>query len=199
MPDLTLLDVIARDGDAEVAAIRDAAEREATTIRAATEAELAEAVRVRLAERASQLESDAQRELAESRRRAHRRILEAREQAIERIMTATIALLPAALDESQAGAVMSALLDEAWPYLPPGEVVVRCPPNMVDLVRTLVQSRPHVDVTADPHIMAGIRVESADRRVRVDNTLEGRLERLRPDAAADLVAAIERGQSEDPS
>jgi vacuolar-type H+-ATPase subunit E/Vma4 len=69
--------------------------------------------------------------------------------------------------------------------------VVRCPLALVPAVRSAVKRMKHVTVEGDAAAPPGIRVITSDGAIEVDNTLEGRLERLRVRLALEVLAALE--------
>ena len=193
MPAATLIDIVARDADAEVRRIAAAGETDAAAIRAAGAARDAAQVRARVAVRAAELQAHRAQEVAHARRAAQAAELTARAAFIDRVIGEVAALLSGALDDTPpAVEALGRLIDEAWPYLPPGPAVVRCPAHSVAAVRALVAARgtPDVAVVADAGITGGVRVESNGARVVIDNTLERRLARMRPALAIDAMTRV---------
>jgi V/A-type H+-transporting ATPase subunit E len=85
--------------------------------------------------------------------------------------------------------VLQGYLAEAAQAMPEGELVAELNPRDLDALRPqweriVAQAAPGRKVELAPlsgHASGGMRVRSADGRLRVDNTFEGRLERLRED------------------
>jgi V/A-type H+/Na+-transporting ATPase subunit E len=84
-------------------------------------------------------------------------------------------------------ALMSAILEESVSSVGSGEVLVECNTNDAELVRKILadlqKRNPKVQARlSDQHIDAigGIRVKSADGTMTYDNTIDSRIERLKP-------------------
>jgi vacuolar-type H+-ATPase subunit E/Vma4 len=69
--------------------------------------------------------------------------------------------------------------------------VIHCSEALVAAVRSAVKRAKHVTVQGDPAAPPGIRVVTSDGAIEVDNTLEGRLERLRGRLALEVLATLE--------
>jgi V/A-type H+-transporting ATPase subunit E len=89
-------------------------------------------------------------------------------------------------DEPRYHAVLQGYLAEAAQAMPEGELVAELNPRDLDALRPqweriAAQAAPGRKVELAPladHASGGMRVRSADGRLRVDNTFEGRLARL---------------------
>lgn len=84
-------------------------------------------------------------------------------------------------------ALMSSIIEESVSSVGSGEVVIECNKNDAELVRKILsdlqRKNPSVQArVSDQHIdvLGGIRVKSADGTMTFDNTLESRIERLKP-------------------
>jgi len=84
-------------------------------------------------------------------------------------------------------ALMSSIIEESISSVGSGEVVIECNKNDVELVRKMVadlrNNNPKAQAKlSDQHIdvLGGIRVKSADGTMTFDNTLDSRIERLKP-------------------
>jgi V/A-type H+-transporting ATPase subunit E len=84
-------------------------------------------------------------------------------------------------------ALMSTILDESISSVGSGEVLVECNKNDTELVRNiladLLKKNPKIQARlSDQHIevIGGIRVKSADGTMTYDNTIDSRIERLKP-------------------
>ena len=82
---------------------------------------------------------------------------------------------------------MSTIIEESVLSVGSGEVVIECNRNDAGLVRKILEDlkkkNPKVQSkVSDQHIdvLGGIRVKSADGTMTYDNTLDSRIERLKP-------------------
>jgi V/A-type H+-transporting ATPase subunit E len=96
-------------------------------------------------------------------------------------------LASAGKDESYR-ALMARLVEESLPSVGSDEVVIECTKNDADLVRKIVADlaaskklKVKATVSDRPiNALGGIRVKSADGTMTFDNTLDSRIERLKP-------------------
>jgi V/A-type H+-transporting ATPase subunit E len=84
-------------------------------------------------------------------------------------------------------ALMSSIVEESVSSVGSGEVVIECSKNDAELVRKILADLQKKDQNvqakvSDHHIdvLGGIRVKSADGTMTYDNTLDSRIERLKP-------------------
>ncbi len=185
-----LLEVVERQGDAEAQQIRDAGAADAAHIRAAADVEAQSAISAHVEAKKHELRAANGRRLAAARWAARRSVFDARERLLARVIQATVAQLPRALIGEATDSRVATLLDEAWEYLPPGPVTIRCQPTLVESVQRLVAARGTVNVVSDPTIVAGVRMESPTGRLTIDNTLDARLDRMWRAIAAELVRGL---------
>jgi vacuolar-type H+-ATPase subunit E/Vma4 len=150
-----------------------------------------------LERRERELAVENQREEAEAEHRARRQLLTAQKQVleaaiaeVERLAKERVARRDPAMVEWHVAAAR-----EALSYLPPGEVLVRCPPEMVQPLTTELeqQSRPFT-VASDPNIGAGIVAQSFDGYATVDATVRAIVESLRPRLASEILRRIEEDE-----
>ncbi|MBI2963238.1 MAG: hypothetical protein HYY35_05735 [Deltaproteobacteria bacterium] len=170
--------------DAELAAARAEASRIA--------GDGVERIRRRRAEFLASLEADLEAEtelaLAEARHRVHGEVLAARQRMLERVFAAARERLADAVRSEAYDAVLGSHLAEALSYLGGAAAVVRCPAALASRVRELVAGREHLSVDSRDGAEPGIAVVAAEGAVVVDNTLTGRLERLRGRLAIEVLA-----------
>ncbi|MER3407296.1 MAG: V-type ATP synthase subunit E [Nitrososphaera sp.] len=96
-------------------------------------------------------------------------------------------LASAGKDESYR-ALMARLVEESLPSVGSDEVIIECNKNDADLVRKIVADlaaskklKVKATVSDKPiNALGGIRVKSADGTMTFDNTLDSRIERLKP-------------------
>jgi vacuolar-type H+-ATPase subunit E/Vma4 len=186
-----LLGELTRRAETEIAAVRDAAAREAAGLTGAAERLVAERRRVTLDGRERALREDAQRALAVAARDARLVELEARERLVSRVLARAAERLP----DAAAGAVFRRQLPvriaAARGCLGEEPGRLRCTPALVDDCRRAAADHPELTVTADPAVPAGFVLESADGRVAIDGTLDGALARDRAALALVVMRAAE--------
>jgi vacuolar-type H+-ATPase subunit E/Vma4 len=178
MPLGDLLSALTREAERDVARLRADAEARAAAIAAAGRARVDRARAEQLGEREVQWRADAERGLALARHAARARVLAARGWLLERVLAAVRARLPALVDDPGYRAVLARDVQAALAYVSDEAVVLRCTPALVHAVRVIVADRAGVRVEADAAVGTGVRAVSADGVIEVDNTLEGRLDRL---------------------
>jgi V/A-type H+/Na+-transporting ATPase subunit E len=84
-------------------------------------------------------------------------------------------------------ALMSTIIEESVSSVGSGEVVIECNKNDVELVRKILADlrnrNTSVQAKVSDHnidVLGGIRVKSADGTMTYDNTIDSRIERLKP-------------------
>jgi vacuolar-type H+-ATPase subunit E/Vma4 len=186
-----LLDELTRRAETEIAAVRDAAAREAATLAGTAERLIAERRRATLDGRERTLRDDAERAVAAAARDARLAELEARDRLVTRVLARAAERLPAAA----AGAVFRRQLPlriaAARGCLGEGAGRLRCTPALADGCRRAAADHSELAVTADPAVPAGFVLESADGRVAIDGTLDGALARDRAALALVVMRAAE--------
>ena len=82
---------------------------------------------------------------------------------------------------------MSSIIEESVSSVGSGEVEIECNKNDAELVRRILSDlqnkNPNVQAKVSDHsidVLGGIKVKSADGTMTFDNTLESRIERLKP-------------------
>jgi len=83
--------------------------------------------------------------------------------------------------------LMSTIIEESVSSVGTGEVVIECNKNDADLIRKILadlqKRNPKVQAKVSDHyidVLGGIRVKSADGTMTYDNTIDSRIERLKP-------------------
>jgi vacuolar-type H+-ATPase subunit E/Vma4 len=173
-----LLAALTREAERDAARLRAEAEACATAIAAAAAAQVERARAEQLGGREAQWRVDVERALAAARRTARAEVLAARGRLLERVLAAVRTCLPALADDAAYRSVLARDVEAALAYLGDEPVTLRCTPALADAVRALVTDKPRVQVEPDAAVGTGVRAVSADGVVEVDNTLEGRLDRL---------------------
>ena len=125
-----------------------------------------------------------------ARRGARRSVLEARARLLERVFVAARSALPDAAAGAAYRAALPAALAGALAAIGNEPAVIRCTQALAADVDRL---RPvdRVSVVVDPASGSGFRLTTVDGMVEVDDTLEARLERLRPILARRVLAQLE--------
>lgn len=89
-------------------------------------------------------------------------------------------------NDSAYKALMAKIVEDSLPSVGSDEVVIECTKNDADLVKKIVadlskKSKIKAHVSDQPiNALGGIRVKSADGTMSFDNTIDSRLERLKP-------------------
>jgi V/A-type H+-transporting ATPase subunit E len=82
--------------------------------------------------------------------------------------------------------LMAKIVEDSLPSVGSDEVIIECTKNDAELVKKIVadlskKSKVKVRVSDQPiNALGGIRVRSADGTMSFDNTLDSRIERLKP-------------------
>ena len=184
----TLLETIAREGEAEVQRVVDDARVRAARVRAAAD-EAAEARCVA----AIATHDREQGGVAASRRaaaRAERReqVLRASERVLERIFAASERSFPHYFDGDSGRRALERLANQAMACFPGEHVVIRCRTGLVGFLERVAP--PTARIVADDSVPEGLVVETADGSARVESTLVAALHRLRPALSIELLAAV---------
>ncbi|OGR29607.1 MAG: hypothetical protein A2005_11585 [Desulfuromonadales bacterium GWC2_61_20] len=164
--------------DAEMAAREAAAQQRRDALRAA-------------ASRDWQMAAAAERQrcLAAGRRQTCALLLAGENALAERLRQQAAQLLPEVASRDPA-----ALLRACAEELPPlSWAKVRVHPRDREVAARLF---PSAEILPDPALSGGVVAETAEGRVRIDNSLEKRLERCWDDLLPELLAALERGDDD---
>jgi len=176
-----LLAALTRDAQAEADRVLTTARAEAASIAAASETEVDRRRANVLDTRMAELEQDVERALSEARLAARREVLEARERLLDRVFAAVKEGLAGALDHPRFREGLPQRLAEGLSAFGPAEtVVVAAPPRLAATVKRLLDGRASLE--KDPAIL-GVCLRSADGAVRVDATLDARLDTRRRELA----------------
>jgi vacuolar-type H+-ATPase subunit E/Vma4 len=150
-----------------------------------------------LGAREAELMVEAEGHLAAVRPQAERQVARARERAVARVMATVGERLAAAAAGEAYRRALPRYLAEALAFLGCEPAAVHCPPALVADVRRLLAARPQVTVVDGGPGSSGIRVVAADGSLEVDNTLEGRLQAMRPALDAELLSRLEAERGAD--
>lgn len=185
-----LLEALERDASAQIEQLLAHARAEADRLTAAGSAALLRRREDARAVGARSRDQEVEHAVTLARRRARRAVLEARERLLERVFVAARAALPAAAAGAAYRAVLPAALAGALAALGDEPAVIRCPEALAADVERL---RPidRASVAVDAATGSGFRLTTVDGKVEVDDTLEVRLDRLRPILARRVLAQLE--------
>jgi V/A-type H+-transporting ATPase subunit E len=143
-----------------------------------------EAERTRIIESAKKQAENLKRQIIGSGRLAARnQELVMIENAVNNAFEEARKKLAASGNKDSYRALMTSIIEESVLSVGSGEVIIECNKNDAELVRKILTdlgnrnakvSEQHIDV------LGGIRVKSADGTMTFDNTLDSRIERLKP-------------------
>jgi vacuolar-type H+-ATPase subunit E/Vma4 len=185
-----LLDALERDATAQVEQLLARARADADQRTAAA----SEALERRRQDAHARLErsrhQDVEHAVALARRGARRSVLEARERFLERVFTAARAELAAAAAGPAYRASLPGALARALAAVGNETAVIRCPEALVADLRRLTPNG-RASVVVDESTGSGFVLATKDGAVEVDDTLEARLEHLRPALARHILSQLE--------
>lgn len=191
MPLEHLLNALERDATAQTESLLAAARAEVTTISRDADARLARLRNDFLGSREAELKGAAATALGEARRASRATALAARLRLLERVLAAARARLPAALASPAYRAALPQHVAQGLRAIGDEPAVIRCPELLAPAVQAAVATRPDVTVRADAASAAGVTITTTDGAIEADNTLDGRLERLRSRLALEVLARFE--------
>jgi V/A-type H+/Na+-transporting ATPase subunit E len=190
-----LLNAIKAEAAARMAEELDTARLEADGILAAARAGFERTRAETLSAREAELHAAAGARLAAAGREARSVILQARERLLDDVLTVALDRLADASRSDAYRSTLAARLDAALVYLGEAPGVIRCSPDLVEPLASLATAEAdaggELTVEADGAIRGGFRLSSHDGGLEIDETLEGRLEQLRPAITIELVRRIE--------
>jgi vacuolar-type H+-ATPase subunit E/Vma4 len=186
----TLLATLEREAAAETERVVAEARARAAAVTAEGDARCTRRRAEVLARREAEGRAALLRDLAGARRDARATVLAARDRLLARIFAAVRAALPAAAGTTASRATLGADVAQALAFVGARPVVAHCPPALASELARLAKANGRLTVSPDPTIAAGFRLVTTDGALEVDDTLEGRLERLRPRLALAALAEL---------
>lgn len=186
-----LLAALERDAAAQVDAVRAEARANAAAVTGEADQRLARRRHDVLATREAMVRESAESALVEARRASRQRVLLARQRLLDQVFATAHGLLPEAVTGACYRAAMPRHIAEALEATGDEPVVIRCPEALVPAVQALITSRTRVTVQGDAAALPGILVTTLDRVIEVDQTLDGRLGRLRAQLALEVLARLD--------
>ena len=191
MPLEHLLAALERDGGAQAEALFTEARATAAAIAREADELVARRRADTLSRRDAELRGAAEVAMGEARRAARRAVLNARQRLLERVFKAARDLFAEAIMGDTYRAALPTHIAEVLNAVGDAAGVIRCPETLVPAVRAVVARKKHVTVQGEPRARPGLIFATADRTIEVDNTLEGRLERLRARLALEVLGRLE--------
>lgn len=190
MPLEHLLSALEREAQAQSEALLAAARAEAAEISRRSEELVARQRADVLRTREGELRGAAEATVGEARRAARATVLTARQQLIDRVFERAREMLPGASAGEAYRAVLPQHIAEALAALGDQPAVIRCDAGVADAVRSAVARKEHLVVRPEAGARAGVVVATTDGTIEVDNTLDGRLERVRAQLALEVMARV---------
>lgn len=162
------------------ASILQAAESDAKRIAAEADRTIEQRRRDVLRSLEEKHRADARAGIAAARHEATREVLLARTRLVERVVDEARRFLPDAIESDAYGSLLAREIDEGIDYVGGKNVVVRCTQALASQITRMLEGRPDVSVEAVDDVGSGFIVVGEEGRVRIDATLETKLERLGP-------------------
>jgi len=191
-----------RDADARIAQLRAQAKADVEAIDAEAGRVSAAKQHQSLASRGAERRKALERELASVRTAARAARLEAQHAVLAKVKAKAVELLLARAGEPAARKVVADAFREALRYVEGLEVVVRCAPAAVEVLKPLATPRVRFEAVADA--APGFALATADGALRIDGALAARLEAQWPRLAMELLRSLApqrrgEGQREGPA
>jgi vacuolar-type H+-ATPase subunit E/Vma4 len=183
-----LLAALRHQADAEREQLLAAARAEAGRLVSEAEARTRTERTGQVDARRSAFQSAAELRAADARRTARRGVIEARQRLLDRVFGAALDLIPEAGVGLAYRATLPARLRRALACTGDAPVAIHGAPGIAAELGSLTAAQAHCVVRAAPEIRAGLRLATVDGRLDVDDTLEGQLERRRPELSLGVLA-----------
>jgi vacuolar-type H+-ATPase subunit E/Vma4 len=188
-----LLAHLTQTAEQEVEVLLNAARERALAIDRESAERIARRRETELARLADEKRRAVARETAAAEQDHLRTVLQERARVLEQVMEQAATRLGIMSAPKYAAAVPK-LLASSLKYLEGLPAVVQCRPDAAPLVRELCRTLPEVRVQPDDAVPAGIRAESADGGILVDNTLPALLSLWRDELSVSLAARLEEAR-----
>jgi len=188
-----LISTLEEDADAEIRRELHRARSEAARVARESAARIERRRVERLAAREAELRREAELAIVRAHHDARHAVLSARARMIERVFDAARAALPSVLERPELEEVLRRDLETALSLIGEDRAVVRCPAALEPMVRAIAGETSEIEI--DDAVGLGVEVMSADRTLRIDQTLAARIERLRP-ALSIAIATRTAGDSQ---
>ncbi|MGB5704368.1 MAG: V-type ATP synthase subunit E family protein [Polyangiales bacterium] len=129
--------------------------------------------------------------VAAERHEAMRAVLVAKTRVVERVLQRARALVADAIGSDAYRATLAEEVERALLFVGAEETVVRCPEALAPALRDALRANPSVTVQVEEDAGSGFVMIGKAGRVRVDATLETRLDRLAPTLAIEIHKRLE--------
>jgi vacuolar-type H+-ATPase subunit E/Vma4 len=186
----TLLATLEREAEAEIARVMDDARARVAALNAASDDRIAVERGALLGVREAKARAELERALAAARVAARGRVLAARTALLSRVFQKLEEQLPRVAESAEYRARLAAQIEQLMPFAGGQPVTVRCSPDLAPALRAAVKTNGRSRIQPDAGIAAGFRLTTGDGVLEIDATLEGRLERLRPELALEALGAL---------
>jgi vacuolar-type H+-ATPase subunit E/Vma4 len=178
--------------EATAASILESAEADAERIAADADRTIEQRRRDVLRSHERKYSGEARFRIAAARHEATRQVLLARTRVVERVVEKARKLFPQAIQSDAYGSLLAREIGEAIDYVGGKKAVVRCTEALASQVRRTLEDRPGVSVEAVDDVGSGFIAIGEGGKVRVDATLETKLERLAPAIAIAVHQRLEQ-------
>jgi vacuolar-type H+-ATPase subunit E/Vma4 len=146
-----------------------------------------------LSGREDQYRAEARAGVAAERHEAMRAVLLAKTRVVERVLQRARAMLPEVLGSDAYRAGLAEELERALRFVGDEGTTVRCSESLAPALRQALRANPQVEVQVAHDVGTGFVTIGKDARVRVDFTLEARIDRLAPTLAIEIHERLEEG------
>jgi len=186
-----LLAAMGREAEARSGEIHRSAVEESARITALAEARITARRQTVVDEERARLREETNRLLAAERRRGREEVLRLRQEALDQVRAAARARLPAAQAGAEYRESIAPALLASLEYLDGGAATLRVSPALQPELTRAAAGLPRWKLTVepDPGILAGF--VTAAGGIRVDQTLEHRLDTRWPGFSMDLAHRVE--------
>ncbi|HYL56630.1 MAG TPA: V-type ATP synthase subunit E [Gemmatimonadales bacterium] len=188
-----LLAALERDATAQAEALRTEARATVAAVTREADERVAQRRRDALVSREAAVRQSTESALADARHASRRRMLDARQRLLDHVFAAAHVLFAEAVNGAAYRAVLPHHIAEALEAAGDEPALIRCPEALVPVVQPIVASQARVTVRGDPGVPPGLVVTTTDGAIEVDQTLDGRLERLRARLALAVMARLGEG------
>lgn len=174
-----LLAALAREARLEARAALKQAHAERKEILSASRERIAALQHRRLERQKSAFAEEARGRIAGVQRETRAALLAAQDGLVDRVLSRVEERLGEAAVIERLQATLPSRLPRLLRYGEGRKLLVRCSPGLAKAMREMRGLPSGVDVREDPEVTAGVRLESADGDLLIDDTLAARLGRRR--------------------
>jgi vacuolar-type H+-ATPase subunit E/Vma4 len=135
--------------------------------------------------------ANARTNIAAERREAMRAVLLAKTRVVERVLERARTMLPEVIESDAYRMALTDELERSLAFVESEETVARCREALAPALRVALRDNPKVTVQIADNTGSGFVLIGEAGRVRVDSTLETRLDRLAPTLGIDIHNLLE--------